>query len=455
MPLKVRFRHGSAERVLDLPDRDKARPLIIGCAKNVDLRLPFDGVAPKHAALYLKDGDWVIQAVSGAITMGGRALKGREKLHSGDVVVLGTEASAPTLEIEPKDLSAADQALEPARTRAAVPEPLPVAAPANDEAYPPADGEDLIDWASGTSSEARPLYVPRGKRTPVAAIILMIMLGGGVIVGLGVVAYRKSRQPSVVIVRQELAPPPPSEAVPVKVHKPLFELNTDQPSGPPSGSGASSASASRAPAMNASAPPGATSDAKINDAPAKAAASPESEAKAASESANEETPPDPNDVEWAEIRNAHFNVRHQGVALLKYDEYRLDHPGKFTALLDRYTNEAVNWLYWQRIAQLWARQDDLVAKLRQNKRDIQNQPAGEFHDRLVKERADLQAKADQTKLLLTDEMGYHGDLPPDLESPRQLKALANSRDPAKFAAFTKRILQYVRNNHGGAWWDGE
>lgn len=42
MPLKVRFRHGSAERVLDLPDRDKARPLIIGHDKKVDLRLPFE-----------------------------------------------------------------------------------------------------------------------------------------------------------------------------------------------------------------------------------------------------------------------------------------------------------------------------------------------------------------------------------------------------------------------------
>ena len=113
------------------------------------------------------------------------------------------------------------------------------------------------------------------------------------------------------------------------------------------------------------------------------------------------------------------------------------------------------WLYWQRVAQLWARQDDLVAQLRQKTRDINNQPAGEFHDTMVKEKAALQEKATQTKELLTGEMGFRGDEPPDLESPKQLKTLADSRDPAKYAAFRKHVLHYVRDNHGGVWWEGE
>jgi hypothetical protein len=287
----------------------------------------------------------------------------------------------------------------------------------------------------------------------VIAIIVAVLLGGGVLVGVGIYAYQKTRHPRVVLLRPDGTPAPAPAPAATNTKQPLFDLNADQRSAKPVGSPEQTptpaVSDSSAPSGNATtvpSPPPASKPIAMADRPAAAPREP---------AVQEETPPDPNDTEWAEIRNAHFNVRHQGVAIIKFDEYRREHPGKFTDFLDRYTDEAVNWLYWQRVAQLWARQDDLTAQVRQKKRDIQNQPPGEFHEQLVKELAALQAKADQTKQLLTDEMGYHGDVPPDLESPRQMKSLEESRDPAKYAAFAKHVLRYVRNNHGGVWWDGE
>jgi pSer/pThr/pTyr-binding forkhead associated (FHA) protein len=481
MPLKVRFRHASSQRVLDLPDRGLSKPLIIGRGDDVDLRLPFDVVAPQHAALYLKDGVWVIQGISGVVTLGGRALNGPARLQSGDVIALGAEPSAPTLEIEPKEAAPAG-ALE---AKAARPQPAPAPAPAPvrltpnipqsepdsenpatvsaaTEGYAPAEGGDIIEWdPQALVPDTSHFYVPAGRKTSLAAILLAVIFGGGLVVAVGVFAYRKTRQPAVIIVRQDTAPA--QTPIPANQHKPLFDVNGDQQS-----------TRTISPKDAASAPPGAmaptgsgkrlalasTPSADRSISAADHASPKITPADADSDSAprpavKEEVPPDPNDTEWNDIRGAHFNVRHQGVAILKYDEYRREHPGKFTDLLDRYSDEAVNWLYWQRVAQLWSRQDDQTAELRQKTRDIQNQPPGEFHEKLVREQAELQARADQTRQLLTEEMGYHGDVPPDLESPRTLKQLAESRDPAKFAAFTRRVLRYVRNNHGGVWWDGE
>lgn len=472
MPLKVRFRHAAAQRVLDLPDRGMAKPLIIGRGSDVDLRLPIEAVAPRHAALYVKDGAWMIQQMAGVVRLGGKAISGVAKLQSGDVVALGEGSSAPTLEIDPKlpipppSSKTESKALRsesvpapaPARSqiRPAQPEPEPVAAspaPEEEPQYAAAEGDDTVGWdAQSAGADTSPFYVPKPK-TPVIPLILVILLGGGALVAVGVYAYQKTRNPRVVVLTPDgrLAPAPP--VTPANTKRPLFDLNPDQPPPKPAGTQKPIATpaASISPRVHADAttlpspPPTSAPVAHVDRAPSVTEAPP----------VKVEAPPDPNDSEWNEIRSAHFNVRHQGVAIVKYDEYRLDHPGKFTALLDRYTDEAVNWLYWQRVAQLWARQDDLTAQIRQKKRDIQNQPPGAFHEQLVKELADLQARDEDTKKLLTDEMGYRGEVPPDLESPTELKRLEDSRDPKKYAAFAKHVLRYVRNNHGGVWWDGE
>lgn len=469
MPLKVRFRHAAAQRVMDLPDRGMAKPLIIGRGSDVDLRLPIDAIAPQHAALYLKEGNWVIQRMAGVVTLGGKNIEGPAPLRSGDIIALGGGPAAPTIEIDPKILVSSPlakvsgvEAMEGPARPAPAPAPAPIRArPAQPmhEALAPApsseerdqftftEGGDTIEWDPQTPvPDTTEFYVPK-QRKPILAIWIAVLLGGGAIVAVGVFAYQRTRHPRVVVLQPDgTSAPAPS---PISTKRPLFDLNPDQPPARPQGTpdltpNPSNADSSASPASSTSPP----------SAPPTAASSAQ-ESPPAAPAVKEEAPPDPNDAEWAEIRSAHFNVRHQGVAIIKYDEYRRDHPGKFTALLDRYTDEAVNWLYWQRVAQLWARQDDLTAQIRQKKRDIQNQPPGDFHEQLVKQLAELQTKDQDAKELLTDEMGYHGDVPPDLESPRQLKQLEDSRDPAKYIAFSKHVLRYVRNNHGGVWWDGE
>lgn len=161
------------------------------------------------------------------------------------------------------------------------------------------------------------------------------------------------------------------------------------------------------------------------------------------------------DATWDDLVARHYEVTRQGPAIIAFDEYRRLHPGQFDRELDRYTDDAINWIWWRRIAQLCNERDRLLDEIRKKKQDIRAQPAGPFHERLVKEQADFDAQLDKVRQILAVEMGYTSDPPPDVKNPAQLKELARSGDPAKFDQFKTRILRYVRNHHGELPWEGE
>lgn len=511
MGLQVRLRHALGERVLELPDRDVGHPLVVGRGAGADLQVPSVSVAPQHAVLFLHDGQWVVQGHAGIVTLNGEPLEIAASLQTGDVVGLGAEPRAPTLEVDP--IGAAEGRRGPVRaarnlgeggavgagipaaapveatigrSSAPVPKLVPAPAPAPAPLRTPAaalvatatlnpastadlgaEGEpgdgDTIAWDPQTPvPQTTQFYVPKGRQTPVGLIVGVVVVGVAALVGVGVLAYQRAQRPRVVVIQQ------PAPAAPAPAVKPrgLIDPDADQALARQShGQGASPSSDGATP--NSGAPATATSDSESKTPPASAPVvasappSPAAEPRAldssssSSSSATDESPPDPDDPEWKEIASAHFNVRHQGVAILKFDEFRRDRPGKYVGLLDQYTDDAVNWLYWQRVAQLWARQEDLTAQVNQKKQDLKNQPAGAFHEQLAKDKADLEAKAATTAKLLSDEMGYVSDVPPDLEKPSELQRLSAQRDPAKYAAFKKHVLKYVRDYHGSVWWEGE
>jgi hypothetical protein len=487
MGLQVRLRHALGERVLDLPERDVAQPWVFGRGNEADVKVPSVGVAPRHAALFVHDGRWVVQGCGGLVTLNGEPLEIAAALRPGDVVGLGCEDYPPTLEISPgvaegpRSLSGPRETAQPASVPRPVPAPAPAPVPTRlapvtrpqqpremaGAAAPSiaADDPDTIEWDPQTPAPTTTeFYVPKGRQTPVGLIVAATIIGVAALVGVAIVAYQKAHQPAVVVVQAPdggahlKAKPEPQKA-------PMFDIDADQ--------AAARQDRSATPAEGSVDPkPAATSGndtpgaASSSDAPAPASdtkppAAPEADSAPPPASspqpsvASTEDPPDPDDPEWHEIEQAHFNVRHQGVAIVKYDEYRRAHPGKFTPWLDQYTDEAVNWLYWQRVAQLWKQRDDLTAEVKQKEIDLRNQPTGAFHEELVKDKADLDGRvADATKKL-TEEMAYTADTPPDLEKPSELRKLSAKRDAEKYAAFKKRVLKYVRDHHGSVWWEGE
>ena len=103
MGLLVRVRHALGERVLDLPDRTLDNPLAVGRASGSDVQVPSASVAPKHCVLFLHEGHWVVQDVGSATGtyLNGEPVVAPVLLQIGDVIQIGNEAAAPTIEVDP------------------------------------------------------------------------------------------------------------------------------------------------------------------------------------------------------------------------------------------------------------------------------------------------------------------------------------------------------------------
>src|SRR5580704_15336481 len=102
MGLQVRVRHALGERLVDLSDRPVERPLIVGRAREADLKIPSVTVASEHCALFVHNRQWVLQDTSGGATfINGAPTEGPTPLCVGDVIVLGTDASPATVVVDP------------------------------------------------------------------------------------------------------------------------------------------------------------------------------------------------------------------------------------------------------------------------------------------------------------------------------------------------------------------
>src|SRR5690349_5877198 len=103
MGLQVRVRHALGERLMELPDRTVEQPILVGRAGGCEVQVPSVSVAPKHCALFRHDGHWVVQDVGGTTGtyVNGHPVSDPAVLQIGDVISIGSEAAAPTIEVDP------------------------------------------------------------------------------------------------------------------------------------------------------------------------------------------------------------------------------------------------------------------------------------------------------------------------------------------------------------------
>jgi hypothetical protein len=443
MALQVRLRHALGERLLELPDRGVADPLVVGRARDADVQVPSVRVLPQHCVLFVHEGQWVIQGTAGVTKLNGQPISGPTGLNIGDRIEIGNDASPPSLDVDPVGVSQGRKGparagnssvshvlaptVMPARS-GPVPMPMSPAVAPPQPVYPPpvqaapltepcsgSDADpDQIGWSpqqaphlTGTSYSIRKTTKSSGASAGFAIVFAVVVLGGA-----AALTYRHIHQP--------IAPPPVPHAT---TQPPIVEDDTPRLHSNLFDGRGEAISAGRASTEPSDAPdPGRLVQA---------------------------------DATWDDVLARHYEVTRQGPAIIAFDEYRRLHPGKFDRELDRYTDDAINWIWWQRIAQLCTERDRLIDQIRKKKQDIRSQPPGPFHERLVKEQADLDAQLDKVRQILTIEMGYTNESPPDVKNPAQLKELARLRDPAQFDPFKTRILRYLRNHHGELPWEGE
>ena len=490
MALQVRLRHALGEKVVELPGREVTEPLVIGRGREADLQIPSVGVAPRHCALFLHEEKWVVQGLAGVTKVNGSPVEGPRLLNIGDVLTVGTDPTPPAIEIDP--LAAADgrtgpagsgqwmppppvaRPMAPAGPSAPVPAPQPYTAPQYVRAQAPApmpppvpppmayetsqpaveQTEDSIEWATDTAQRPTRYYIPKRKQSSAAGAILAILFGFLLLGGVAFVAYQQLQAKQPVVKAPPPPPPPVVQEEDSHVHSKLFDVNGDQQKGRQAHRNQSPSPPARNPAVlthdepPTSYNPSPSTDAEPQGDPAHTK-SPDSDStgKGGSTPALEDAD--------NEIESAHLSTDNQGVAILKYDDYRRLHPGRHAQELDKYTEDALDRLWWQRIDQLWKKRDRLTGDIKKAEQDIAAQPAGAFHNQLVKQKADLEAQRAKVEETLKGDMAYTSDTGPDLNDPKQLAELAKTRDGAKYADFRKRTLASVRAHHGELPWAGD
>jgi hypothetical protein len=478
MGLQVRLRHALGERLIDLTERSVEEPLVVGRAKDADVKVPSVTVANQHCALFVHEGQWVLQDTSGGSTfLNGNPVAGATPLSIGDAIVLGSDANPATIEIDPAAAAQGHaghpalgaggatgvpspssapprpQAVQGAGYYAAPPmpppqirqAPAPVAVDAWGEPVA-AENDPFAAWdqagAEGVSAAPARRRKKPARQTSEGGMMLGIILCIAIIGGTGWYVYQMMNRP---------APAPPPAPVETKIAPaPISHPNsifddgiTGRPKANPAAAPTPEPAAPEAPPKESAPPPPPAAEppaAPDSDSPAKPAVA------GAPEPITDET--------WAEVVNLQYSPNY-ALAILKYDDYKHQHPGLHDKELIVFIDQAADRLWWKRIKMLCIHRIDLKKQMRQKDLEIKQQPAGDFLKTLKDEKEKLQADMKLTETRLTEDMGYTDDETPDAGNEEAIAKLRPHRDADKFGAWKFRVVNFIKNKHGATPWDGE
>jgi pSer/pThr/pTyr-binding forkhead associated (FHA) protein len=421
MSLQVRLRHAMGERVYDIAARGADQPLIIGRGAEAGLQVPSMTVAPRHCVLFVTDGQWIVQEwTAGGTRLNGTLLEKPTPLRVGDVLSIGMESNAATLEIEPGAAAAGRKGTLARESAAAVavapPKQVVASPPPRRSADPPALQQPdwfAVDQAAPVATSATK-SARRKQRSPMAAIIVTVFITLAIAAGTAWFVRGHLHPPVEVVV----LPPAPMQAAVAPANIPAAPAVVDDSQSKPEPQ-----------------PQPATAQANAAEVP-------------------EEVDPHADDPDWIDLQVAH-DLPNQAVALLKYDDYIRRHPGKNQALLKQYQDEAMDRLWWQRIVQLCHRINRLTGEVAAKSKEIDEEGTGNYLAQLRDQKAALDIDLKSATDTLHTEMGYAADDPPDLTDETSLKSARAARDPAKFAAWSADLAQYARSHAGQTPWGDE
>jgi hypothetical protein len=493
MGLQVRLRHALGERVLELPGRTVDNPVVVGRAGDADVQIPSIAVGPQHIVLFIHEGKWVVQDTPGGTgtRVNGQPLSGPRALQAGDVLKLGPDPNAPTIEIEPERRAAsrpttaavAATALAP-RTFASPPPAPPVYAPpppppptyASQPVYhEPAHVEPEVSVASGDGDEMsaasdwtmaapgpRTYYVPKRRKNSDASIALAVIVTVSIVAGAGIFIYLHQRPASTTPPQQAVAPAPPAPVVPAT--HPVTQVAAV---GIPKRTG---------PVLTPPPPPKDPTDQldePVNMEPdVRAKPKPRPDVPKVPNETSNASPPrrdsetftpekksdsiSPEDAKaWAAVENAYFSPN-LAKALLMFDSWEEDHPSVHRTEVQQYREEVLDKLWWQRIDDLFEKKKDLAAAIKKTEGDIQAETEAAYKKTVLEPRlADQKARLAKIGEKLTKGMGYKSEDRPPIGRETELRALREKRDKKVYEEWKPAVLKHVRDTHGSMPWANE
>ncbi len=503
MGLQVRVKHSLGSRLIELPDRTIDNPINVGRAAGAEVQVPSVSVAAKHCVLFRYEGRWAVQDVQAAAGTGtsGTYVNGQQvvdpvMLQIGDVISVGSGASAPTIEVDPAAAAegrsgwagdemtaapmvpgyAAPAAYATPKSYAGAPgyvsttggagaysRPAPrraVAAPAPTgwEGHGEGGNGDHIDLSAAAAAVSTP-YSPSYRRKKQRNSPVALMIGAAVSIAIVSLAawwvISHQQPPQVVVVPQKPkvddAHHPnnnfdvPGSAAPGEVAPPPRPSVTPRPAASPDDGSAPDASADSSP--------------KAVPPPAKPVAAPQQIASAVTPGPGGMTPPGkttptapPGPVdEWQQMQDLYGSQGDPALAIFRFSDFQKHHTGQHADDLQKFIDDKFDRLWWDRIAQLFQKVDRLGKDAKDKQDLIFDETDKDMKKKEQDELAKLKADQKTTKEMISVKMGYSSDQPPP-SSSADLAALREKRDNAKYTEWKRTTLNAIIANKGTTDW---
>lgn len=485
MSLQAHLRHPLGEQWIELPERGVDSPLIVGRSGTADVQVPSAMVGQRHCVLFVHEGQWAVQDVAGGGTatfVNGTQVNGAAFLGVGDVITLGSEASAPSIEIDPAG-AAQGRAGRPATASVAAQPPPPVYAPPaapgalahgqNDPGYPatypvptPASGPwqqaapaavagddgPTIDWAA----DATPRYVrPRRRKTSDGStgVIVGMMLTLLIAAATGYWLYRQREKPTVV-----QAPLVPSTQP--GPFAPSTRIKEDTKA-PPSifGNGAPGATATTTrPATTTvagggkPAPPVTPDPQSMSSSDETAGQVPVPDAVPTEVTSTEDPAGAGDDPAWKQVEAARF-LKDEAKAILQFDDYARSYPNTASDKIAAYTETTLDRIWFERIENLCEQRDDVNKKIAEVDQEMSVETDATYKKRvLVPLRQQYVSRLQNVEEELTNNMKYDRKGTLNLLDDIEIAKLRQTRDPQYYGSWKARVLAHIRRTHGELPW---
>jgi hypothetical protein len=484
MSVQARLCHPLGEQWFELPPRGVDQPLVVGRAGGVDLQVPSATVAPRHCVLFVHDGRWVVQdAGSGAAGtyVNGKKLEGAKFLKVGDVVRLGTDPAAPTIEIDPAG-AAQGRKGQPAAAPVSPAPPTPPPTPA--EAAPPAYPPNYPVNSPGFAPV--PQYAPAGPPAPAYTAESTVAdwpteatrryftpirrrrsfdSGNGVIVGItatlviagatGYLLYRHQQGVTQVVLPGPSTGPTQGQLPPLARHNGATSRPIPDPARP----------TPRVAAASPAAPAPSTAPAPVpTPVPTPVPVAPDDPGTAMSDAApvapSDAAPPGTvpaaespgDDPAWNQVEAAR-RLNDEGKAILVFDDYARTHPGTAADKIQAYTETMLDRIWFERLEMLCERRDELTKKIVELEKEIAEETDPAYKKNVaVPLREKYTSRLENIDEEVTKNMNYAGRSPPNLFDEAELDKLRRARDPQQYASWKSRVLAHIRRTHGELPW---
>jgi hypothetical protein len=274
--------------------------------------------------------------------------------------------------------------------------------------------EETDAWANVPTTSH--YYVPKRKRSNPTTTALVVVLSLAIAVGGGYWLYRiyekRVEQPPVTVVKQT----PREEVKPTSV----FDF------GPAAKARAATQAATRVTIRRM----GATRPGEVS-------------------SAAEEAPPDPrmSDPEWRNIEVARLDD--PVLAIVKFDDYRERFPDTpYKKDLDQYTQDALDRIWWQRLAELFEQRDSAMKEIADRKQQLAQSQDAAFKKEVEGEIAKFAEARDRADETIRNQMKFTGQSPPNPYDSQDLAINRRQRDAAYYETWKAQVLAAIRHSRG-------